>query len=188
MDTRKLNIRHIITDPQNRDAIHVAVAPVIAAHRLNTGAHVGLTRAGQASSRMEPHIGVVDPYLKAPVHAGEKFWMFLYSQTVTGMRHHWEHPSFPDGPVLPTEEDPKEKAESWLRDFAEVTGADYDHMLHIAATHCVEGSQWGGDYLIEGGRWEGQPTPDEFWTHYETLTGKKPTSRYGLPGIFSCSC
>lgn len=39
-----------ITQIENRDAIHVAIAPVVAAHNLKAGQHVGLTPAGQASN------------------------------------------------------------------------------------------------------------------------------------------
>jgi hypothetical protein len=58
--------------------------------------------------------------------------------------------------------------------------------MATAATHCEGASGWP-DYLIEGGKWEGQATPEEFWVHYFNVTGKKPADD-DRPGIFSCSC
>ena len=44
-----------------------------------------------------------------------------------------------------------------------------------------------GDYMCEGGRWEGVSLPDEFWPAYEIVTGKKvPDGNRG--SFFSCSC
>lgn len=92
MDTLKLG--QIITDAQQKDAVHIAVAPVNAAETLNPGDHVGV-RDGKAYEKSK-HIGVVDPFLKRPVVIGETFWLFLYPSTVTGLRHEWQHPAFPE--------------------------------------------------------------------------------------------
>ncbi len=44
-----------------------------------------------------------------------------------------------------------------------------------------------GEYLCEGGRWEHISVPDEFWPHFETLTGRKvPDANRG--NFFSCAC
>lgn len=75
-----------------RDAIHVAVAPVEAAEDLLPGQHVGLV-VGKASAGVEP-IGVVDPFLTATILKGQRFWLFLYPNTVTSLRHVWTHPAF----------------------------------------------------------------------------------------------
>ena len=81
----------------------------------------------------------------------------------------------------------KTRAEEWLRQFAGDVDCDYDTMLEVAKTHCGENSH--GDYLIDGGKWEGEWTPDEFWVQYTILTENVPEQKYGdLPGIFSCSC
>jgi hypothetical protein len=88
---------HLIDDgDRRRDAIHIAVAPVTAAQRLAPGQHVGLVQ--QASVDLvgpsEHPIGVVDPYLTAAVEPGQRFWLFLYPGTITGLRHVWTHPAF----------------------------------------------------------------------------------------------
>jgi hypothetical protein len=180
-------IGKLIEDNPKRDAIHIAVAPVIAAHRLTPGVKVGLNEFKQASSRSGNPIGVVDPYLSRPVEKGQKFWLFLFPKTITALNHVWEHPAFPDVETPAPEETEKQKSETWLRDFAETVEADYEDMMYTASTHC--GEQRWGDYLCDGGKWEGQGTPKEFWKHYEIVTGKKPREDgYGSPGIFSCSC
>ncbi|OWK42144.1 hypothetical protein FRUB_04222 [Fimbriiglobus ruber] len=103
----------MITDgDRRRDAVHIAVAPVTAAHALEPGQHVGFTPLGQTEmvGAVDPGqgIGIVDPFLTADVHAGGRFWMFLYPNTVTSLRHYWTHPSYaaksPGAPVAPVKE------------------------------------------------------------------------------------
>lgn len=95
----ELPIGKIITTNEKRDAIHIAVAPVVAAHDLLPGQHIGFDRHGKATADPEDlvgdHIGIVDPFLDEPVLTDEKFWIFLYPNTVMGLRHDWVHPSFP---------------------------------------------------------------------------------------------
>jgi hypothetical protein len=181
------DIGKLIDGRGERDAIHVAIMPVMAAETLQPGQHIGFKKGGwQVTATPDaPHklIGIVDPFLPRAVAEGQRFYMCLYSQTITSLRHNWSHPAISeDGGGVGS---PSEK---WLRDFALSVDADYHEMMQIAATHCT-GERWGGDYLIEGGKWEGQSTPDEFWTHFEIVTGKKPNDAdNGSPGIFSCSC
>jgi hypothetical protein len=97
---------HVDTGPQfgrliedgerRRDAIHVATAPVTAAERLSPGQHIGLVREGdtEMAGPCDRNIGIVDPFLMAPVEPGQRFWLFLYPGTIAGLRHAWSHPAF----------------------------------------------------------------------------------------------
>lgn len=88
---QKLNLGQIIIGPKERDATHIAVLPVVAAENLKAGVHVGLSRKGEACQSAE-HVGIVDPFLKTKVLQGDKFWLFMYPNTITGLRHEWSHP------------------------------------------------------------------------------------------------
>jgi hypothetical protein len=81
---------------RRRDAVHVAIAPVTASEALAPGQHVGFVREGDlelVGPAAEP-LGVVDPFLREPVPKGQRFWLLLYPDTITGLRHVWTHPAF----------------------------------------------------------------------------------------------
>jgi len=85
-----------------RDAIHIAITPVTSAERLFPGQHVGLIPGtSDRVTTAAPHIGIVDPYLTAPVQPGQRFYLCLYPQTVTSLRHEWTHPAFGVASVAP---------------------------------------------------------------------------------------
>lgn len=90
----------ITDDNQRRDAIHVAVAPIKAGQRLPPGSHVTLNEAGEAIAphvyygKTDETIGIVDAFLESPVEKGQTFWLFMYPQTITSLRHVWTHPAF----------------------------------------------------------------------------------------------
>ncbi|WP_024516791.1 hypothetical protein [Bradyrhizobium sp. Tv2a-2] len=178
-------IGHILDNGEHeRDAIHIAVAPVIAGSKLHAGQHVGIDGGVAISTALGiVPIGIVDPFLREPVYPDQQFWLFLYPNTITSLKHLWTHPAFPASSSVP---DPKAMSEAWLRDFADEVDADYEEMMRVAATHCDPTKY--GEYLNEGGKWEGQTTPKEFWDHFFNITGKRADSGYGVTGIFSCSC
>lgn len=73
----------------------------------------------------------------------------------------------------------------WLRNFADSVDANYEEMMSVARGHAEAkiNKTWPDQYLSEGGKREGQDTPEEFWKHFNELTGLE-----GSDGIFSCSC
>lgn len=98
MSVTELGIGKIITTPQERDAIHVALTPVVAGEELQPGQHVGvmLCEDGRyhAHTGAFPNIGIVDPFLIESVKESQECWLFLYPNTVTSLRHEWTHPAF----------------------------------------------------------------------------------------------
>jgi len=93
----KIQIGKLITDGERRrDAIHIAIAPVTAAESLDPGQDVGFWPHNQTESvaSVEDCIGIVDPYLTEPIRKGDRFYLFLYPNTVTSLRHIWTHPAY----------------------------------------------------------------------------------------------
>lgn len=168
----------LIEGEQHRDAIHVAIAPVVAAERLAPGWHIGLNEAGKASALAAP-IGIVDPFLKESVGAGAQFWMMLYPGTITGLRHEWTHHAF---------EAPKSVDESamWLRVFASKWNFNYREMIRAA--------QEEDGYVVAGGidlhsASELDPGDEgRFWEHIQIVTGKSFSHEHREKFSWSCSC
>lgn len=171
----------IIGDAEKRDAIHLAVEPAIAAHVLRPGDHVGFVPGG--AGLCEKPLGIVDPFLSRAVQPGEKFWLVVYPRQITSLRHVWEHPAFPAAPDLETPVlDERAASRKWIEDFAARIPLAYQTVMDGAADYIQS-----GDYLCFGGLLEGEYVPDEFWDHYERVTGQKvPSSDRG--SFFTCSC
>lgn len=172
-----------------RDAIHLAVEPVIAGHTLYPGAHVGIS-GGEAYSNLdkahppfvEKHLGIVDPFLKEPVRPGEMFWLVVYPRQITSLRHVWDHPDFPTEEERNIGERVADKllggSEQWIRDYASSLGISYERLMSGARNY-----QDKGDFLSLGDNEE--YLDDRFWEHWEKVTGNK-TGNTG--SFFTCSC
>lgn len=177
-----LNIGQIITTPQQRDAIHVAVVPVIAGQMLYPGEHVGLIK-GEAWSTLKDKkpglvsIGIVDPFLKANVAPKESFWLFLYPGTVTDLRHAWTHPAFqPLNPMY-------EASIGIVKTLTARLEFDYEKFMAAAHRYLENGeSEATFDHGWTEPDWMDDEWPN-FWYHFEVITGKKPkNSREGFTG------
>jgi hypothetical protein len=118
-----------------RDAIHIAIAPVVAEMTLSPGWHVGLTDDGKATINTTAKVGIVDPFLRDIVKGGERFYLFLYPNTVTSLRHEWTHPAF-DTPLVS-----KKVSERWLAAYAAKVN-DYDGPV-MAFTKLIDGLKTG---------------------------------------------
>ena len=141
-------IGQIIKGEWGRDAIHIAVAPVVATEQLNPGQRIWFVEKGNyervcGGGFFTDHaIGIVDPFLTGPVNEGDRFWMFLFPRTITSLRHEWTHPAFPE------EEErqigvSKKASEAWLRGFiSEADCPDYETV--IAARTALGGGEGGG--------------------------------------------
>jgi hypothetical protein len=184
----------IIDETQKRDAIHLAVEPIVAPEWLDPGEHV--TASGHGCGVGEG-VGIVDPFLTYRVKPGERFWLVIYPRQIKSLRHVWGHPAFADEPeVMAAKTSPTSKAESemWLRDFiAHADCPDFETVIAAATGAPVEpDSYYGGpayeidgDYLFFRGRDAHSEIPPEFWVHLEIYTGHKAEFR---PAHFSCSC
>lgn len=181
-DTQK-TIGQLLTDETLRDAIHIAVVPVIAAQDLWPGRKVKLVYGSTNTVALQDyggHIGVIDPFLPGMVRKGQKCWLFLTPNTVTGMRHEWTHPEF-DQPHVAAGE-----SEEWLRNFASKWNFDYNEMLAEAQTSGGMAVAMGVDLHGAGELAAGDE--DWFWTHFQNLTGKTYGPEHRNNFIWSCSC
>jgi hypothetical protein len=88
-----LPIGRLVAGDEGRDAVHVAIAPTTAPCELRPGQHVD--QHGNPEGPGVVPVGIVDPFLREPVRSGQRFWLFLYPNTVTSLRHEWTHPAFP---------------------------------------------------------------------------------------------
>ena len=177
----------IIDENQHRDEIHLAVDPAIAGEKLYPGQDVGLVD-GEARVCDKP-LGIVDPFLKGPVHPGQRFWLVVYPRQITSLRHVWSHPSFPEAEVAaPQRLDDKAVSEAWIREFAASIPLDYSVVMEGARAWLYDKRAGGwGEYLCFGGLLEGESVPDEFWPHFERVTGETVEQAH-RGSFFTCSC
>ena len=186
-------------DAGGRDAVHVAVIPVVAGQILKPCDHVGFkTSTVEIAGEQEAFadgapLGIVDPFIKGYVEKGQRFWLYLYPRTITSLRHQWTHPAFPDAKVSETYAPPASKlaSEQWLRAFIKMSDCpDYDTVMKAVTTGKPPEEDDGNyyvdkEYLHFGGRDAHGEIPPEFWDHVEIVTGQKMKVR---PTYFSCSC
>lgn len=172
----------IIDETAGRDAIHLAVEPVIAAHTLRPGDHVGLLSGGKAGASETP-VGIVDPFLGRTVQPGERFWLVVYPRQITSLRHVWTHPAFGDAvePAAKPVDDPAADSKKWLENFAESVDVTYSQLMRSA-------ERWVdcGDYTVFDYDYH-EDIPDEFWSHYERVTGTE-VAEDDRGSFFTCSC
>jgi hypothetical protein len=171
-----------ITDEQGRDAVHFAVAPVEANQTLMPGQHVGFVQSStEVVGKSKTPVGIIDPFLREPVHAGQRCWLFLYPGTITSLRHEWTHPGFMDSEAVQA-----------IKRIAAKMNIGYHTLLNGAdewlRTH---DSEWGGEYVTEYGGTHWKSTfpalTEEFWRNYEIVRGVTvPDDR--KESFFSCSC
>lgn len=189
----------IITEG-GRDAIHLAVEPVIAGENIKVGADITLINGKAYNNRLHgdpKYLGIVDPFLKEPVKKGEMFWLIVYPRQITSLRHVWEHPDFPTKEVILnvpiTVITEKELSEKWLRDWCNNNDVpSYEAVMAAVLGEFLENEDYGGeaysdydDTIIFYGRDAHCAIPPEFWQHVEIVSGRKITNR---ANYFSCSC
>jgi len=178
----------IIGENEKRDAIHLAVEPVIAGHDLKPGDHIKLVDGKAVKAMPTQGLGIVDPFIDGIVTKGERFWLVVYPRKITSLRHVWSHPEFAEADIAAAIPN-KSASEVWMRAWAvEHMGDDYygdsgdtklsEHSAYALAIEAGHSTHIGPyesarDYI-----------DNEWWTHWEAITGA-----IGKRGeYFSCSC
>lgn len=198
-DIERLGLGKIIETPQERDAVHIAVVPmkVFCSENSYGGMQPG-TRVGflpghsdtvadadsrDYSSNIKP-IGIIDPFLDVGVRNGQTVWVYLFPGTVTGLRHHWEHPAFNEAEEAAAK---MSDSERWLRTFAEQYNFDYDDMLSKALN--PDADEWGAYIVARGVDLHSRPGEhDEFWRQLEAYSGQTFDGAHKDKVGWSCSC
>lgn len=121
-----------------RDAIHIAVVPVVASagSYFRPGDLFQLNESKNAEpATITNAIGVVDPFLKAGVRSGERFWGYLYPGAVTGLRHDWDHHAFPSpsAPQPIVVEAPEDLEITEIRSYAKSHGMTISEVIEAAS-------------------------------------------------------
>ena len=173
-------VGQLITGDAHRDAIHMAIAPVVAAQSLVPGQHVGFIglRVGEVGAGQQ--IGIVDPFLpNDDIRAGDRFWLYLYPGSIVSLRHEWEHPAFTEEMALATTSaeaqqlatmvgaHPFGEAQKSIEGFAKDAGLTVEELMAGAADFLA----CDGEYIRDS-RFEGV-FGDEFWNAYEKVASKK---------------
>ena len=182
----------ILTEPQGRDAVHIAVIDVTAGEQLSPNDDVVLVgdmaRLGTNATKGEC-VGVVDPFLNRDVQIGERFWLWVYPRTITSLRHEWTHPKIGDtrdeitNDKLARVEQIADSQRALQEFVAQATYAPYD----VVITAMIDAAKAGSDWVQVYGYDADGSIPKEIWEHLEIVIDeelpKRPAELY-----FSCAC
>ncbi len=171
-----------------RDAVHIAVVPVVAGADLESGCRVGPFDDGTYGwEKTDRYVGIVDPFLPNGVKRGTRFWLFLNPGSITSLRHVWTHPALPDEAVPAEEEEsdglPKEVVDAsreWLVKFAEEHGESFDDVMAWSTKYQETGQVEVGDFT-----WMNYGSDGDFWSHWSVVTGLA-IQRSG--NFWTCEC
>lgn len=173
----------VIGPNEKRDAIHLAVIPYQAGEYLRPGEHVEVHDRTQRAHACAPGegVGVVDPFLLAPIAPDSWFWLVIYPRTIHSLRHVWTHPTFPDEVAPPLIEGrvfSKSESLDYLTRVAEKIDVTLEDIL----------DEWRfnlGHFRVDisGNR----EVPPLFWEHYENATGIK-VPEPARTDWFACGC
>ena len=188
----EVTLGKLADDLAQRDAVHIAVAPMIAAHPLAPGQEVGFVddaNKERAGTSQKP-FGIVDPFLKEAVKQEQRFYVFLFPQTITSLRHDWTHPAVvptANGDTSVITDEMRRNSRGWLERFAEDAHMNYDDVIFYAGDYLQTGEcyvQYGGEEARDASYLAGRV----FWDHFEVVTGQvvPVDEKDSIP--FLCSC
>lgn len=179
-----------LTGGERRDAVHFAVIPITVKGFLRSGERVKLVEGRTDLVETWGYddkacVGVIDPFLTCGYVAdGDRCWLFLLPNTITGLRHEWDHPAFAPQPSpvgFPADLTAREYSEKWLRGFAEKYETSYRELISGATSG--EGVAFGDDLEYS----DFQPG-SEFWHHMEIVSGQRFSEDHITATPFRCSC
>ena len=184
-----------IPEDSGRDAIHLAVEPVIAGVRLEPGLYVKLID-GKAypAYPLSDAVGIVDPFVKQYIAKGQRFWLVVLPRTITSLRHVWSHPAFPESETLvtsqgndtvPAPEPEQSMAKAWMKEYCDSIGERYEYVMEGAKEFLNSGAYLYGEK--DSGNLEGASLPPEFWDKYQAIM-KEEVPVKDRRDFFTCSC
>lgn len=167
-----------------RDAVHIALASVRAYEDLNPGDRLCFAVKGDDKwvkkdtgdwEKDGNALGIADPFITQPINKGSWFYIFLFPGSIKSLKHEWTHEDF-------SIQTAKTESEKWMISYAAELGMTMDRLIEAGESFLDS-----GEYLSDGGRYEGMSIPEEFWDHFQNITGR------GVPqdrrdSFFSCSC
>lgn len=179
--SENLNLGQLINGKQEKDAVHIAVVPVVAGEDLSPGQHVGILSNDEeiiVGPINNKNSGIIDPFLKQKILKNQKCWMFMYPGSITSLRHDWQHPALCKTEI--------EKSELWLKEFAKELGYDYNWVCEIALSSLCKGYSTVGD---DDAQDIFNEKKEEFLRHAAIAFGKKPLTEEEVDNVyFSCAC
>lgn len=185
-----IKMGQLVDKDAQKDAAHVAVAPVTAATDLTPGSAIGFVGDDPELVGLDAEelIGVVDPFIRGMVRKGDRFWMCLYPESVVVLRHDWTHPAFADRVN-------KSESLAWFDKWAQTLGYEYKTGADVvrAITKWLNGDnkdRWDSGELFgfnSPSDLEEDLSQFNIWKHYEILTGIKPDP-YKKSNLISFCC
>lgn len=173
---------------EGRDAVHFAVAPVVSNSFLRPGERVifipnSIEIVTGWNYNEIPPVGIIDPFLDSYISKGDRCWLFLFPNSITGLRHEWTHPLFPDNKVITQDKAVTEieYSRTWLKGFASRYSGNYESMMEGILSG--QGAFFGDD--IEYSDFD---HGSEFWKHISIVTGKTFTKDQVENQSFRCAC
>lgn len=167
----KIELGQLIFGNGYRDAVHIAIEPVITGEDgLRPGEHVSI-RDGKiySSDSNDSNVGIIDPFLRIPhLSKGEKCYILLYPNTITSIRHHWSHPKFEEN----NQHRDEVGHEEWFTEFGEKISASYYEVLELGERMANgEYITWGNDLGFDAEEiWNRHQY--EFKVRFASMTGK----------------
>lgn len=170
----------------DRDAVHVAIVPIVTGEDLKPGTPVRVQNGIAYRSHINP-IGIIDPFLSHTAYKGYRVYLCLYPNSVIGMRHHWQCPQFDFCVEQKEYTQDKKEAKEWIEGFCDRWSLDYSSLISEAT------SSNDYRYVVADGqdlhsREELGDEYYEFWKQLEILTGQTFTEKHKKGLGWSCSC